>query len=108
MQLLPLGVYLSMTAVNVVDPWGIAWNTEVTVVGMFVVLFLMFAFDLLYPRSHVKLLERRLAHADTTNERNSIALERVADYLEKREVADDTVERIMTAIQDNAAGSRPE
>lgn len=108
MQLIPLGVYLSMTAVNVVDPWGIAWNTEVTVVGMFVVLFLMFAFDLLYPRSHVKLLNNRLSHADETNERNSVALERIADYLEKREVADDTVQRIMSAIQENAAESRSE
>lgn len=98
---------LHMTAANLESPlFSIPWDTQVTVAGMFVVLFTCLATGLLYMRPHVKSLEARLAHSDATNERNTVALERIATVMEKREVADDTVQRIMKVIQENAAANQ--
>lgn len=88
-------------------PVDLSWNTDVTVVGMFVVLFLFIAFGVIYPRPHVTAQEKRIAHLETTGLRNTEALERLADAFEARANADDTVERIVGALQKDRDEAKP-
>lgn len=93
-------------AVTETIPVGLPWNSEVTVVGLLVVLILFISFGVLYPRNYVKRLERKMDFDEQTIERNTTALEKIATSLESKEVTDETVERVMSALQHKKPGEK--
>lgn len=85
-------------------PIGVPWNTEVTIVGLLVVLILFISFGVLYPRNYVKRLERKMDFDEETIERNTLAIEKIASSLESKGTTDQTVEKIMKALQSQKLG----
>lgn len=95
-----------MNAVAVALPVNIPWNTEVTVVGLLVVLILMISFGVLVPRPYVKRQEQLHDHEIETNKRNTEALEELAQATAKITGIGEGIEKIMTTLQQDAGDRR--
>lgn len=78
-------------------PWD---GGNANVVGVLIVLFLLYSFGIIYPRQTVKRLEDKNTFNEGIAERQATALEKIANHLDSKTVADETVARIMAAIKD--------
>lgn len=90
---------LRLSEVATTIPVGFQWDGPVTVAGLLVALIMLISFGFLVPGRYVKRLERKMDFDEQTIERNTTALEKIASSMEASGVTEETVRRVISALQ---------